>query len=172
LKATRKTAWLFCLLGLLGSQPALAKVYQATGDFLDEIARGCSKERLTSYLTPAQLKELPEGTSALVVRHELRCAGQKRWVYFDSHRVRTLAEALAIVVGPDGALEEVQVLSFDEPEDYLPKPKWFGTFRGRKLGPGLELHREIPMITGATLSARAATDATRKILKIHEVLAR
>ena len=158
------------LCTVLPADWAQARVHQDTGAFLDEIAKDCSRERLTSYLTREQLKSLPEGTSALVIRHRLKCQDQVRWVYFDSHRVRTLAETLAVVVRSDGSLDEVRVLSFDEPEDYLPKPKWFGTFKDRKLGPALELHREIPMITGATLSARAATDSVRKTLKLHEVL--
>jgi len=113
---------------------------------------------------------LPKGSSALVIRHRLNCGGQIGWVYFDSHRVRTLAETLAIVIDLDGKIKEVRVLSFDEPEEYLPKAKWFDTFKDRRLGPGLELHREIPMVTGATLSARAATDSVRRILKIHQLL--
>jgi hypothetical protein len=105
------------------------------------------------------------------VRYEWACPGKnKKWVYFDSHRVRTQAEALGFVVRQDQTVEHLEVLSFDEPEDYLPKERWFATLRGKRLSPALELQREIPMITGATLSARAAVESSRKILALHGVL--
>jgi len=167
---------------------ALAKVYQTVDTFLQALSKeasaagaNCLMEKQTFYLTEAQKLRISQlsggatgrssGLSGLWVRHRLSCSGRPlQYVYFDSHRVRTQAETLGIVVTPAGAIERIEVLSFDEPDEYVPKLRWFETFTGKNLSPGLELQRDIPMVTGATLSARAVIQNTRKVLAVHSVL--
>jgi hypothetical protein len=74
------------------------------------------------------------------------------------------------LVGTDHELKRIEVLSFDEPMEYLPKPLWFGTFQNKKLNPELEIKSGIPMVTGASLSARSVVEASRRVLAIHNVL--
>lgn len=109
--------------------------------------------------------------SAIVTRYEGRRDGVPLgFAYFDTHVVRTLRETLMIVVAPDGSLARVEVVVFVEPEDYLPNSRWLEQFRGKRLERELSLKRGIHGITGATLSARAVTDATRRILAVHRTL--
>ena len=79
--------------------------------------------------------------------------------YFDTHVVRTLAETVMVTVDRDGRVGRVEVLSFDEPPDYLPREPWYRQFDGRALDAELELRRSIRPVSGATLTARATTDA-------------
>lgn len=90
--------------------------------------------------------------------------------YFDSHKVRTKAQTLFIVVAPDQSISRVEVLRFDEPPEYKPKAKWFAKFKGLKLDKKLQVKQSIPSLTGATLSARATTSAVRRVLALHQVL--
>jgi hypothetical protein len=90
--------------------------------------------------------------------------------YFDTHRVRTLQETLMVVVGPDGKVARVEVLTFGEPDEYLPRPAWYAQFQGRALDRELAVSRGIHGVTGATLSARTATEAVRRTLALHQVL--
>jgi hypothetical protein len=69
-----------------------------------------------------------------------------------------------VVVRPDGTVGRVETISFDEPPDYLPRGAWYRQFDGRALDPELELRRAIRPVTGATLTARATTDAVRSVL--------
>jgi hypothetical protein len=137
---------------------------------------GCEIEARTAYLKPAELAQARaaagvEVASALVVRHVATCAGVPGGtVYFDAHRVRTLPETVMVVVDGEGRVEQVEVLSFDEPPDYLPASPWYRQFVGRELDSDLALKRGIDGITGATLTARATTDAVRRVLAVHEVL--
>ena len=87
--------------------------------------------------------------------------------YFDTHRVRTLAETVMVAIDPAGGILRVEVLSFDEPPDYLPRDEWYAQFGGRALAPETELGRAIRPVTGATLTARVTTDAARRALAIH-----
>lgn len=90
--------------------------------------------------------------------------------YFDTHRVRTLRETLMIVVTPDERVARIEVLAFGEPEEFIPRGTWYGQFLNRALDDDLQLGRGIRNVTGATLTARATTDAARRALALHQVL--
>lgn len=90
--------------------------------------------------------------------------------YFDNHRVRTLRETVMIVVSPEQKVERIEVLAFGEPTDYIPREVWYAQFHGRPLDKDLNLKRKIRGVAGATLTARATTEAARRVLAVHRVL--
>jgi Na+-translocating ferredoxin:NAD+ oxidoreductase RnfG subunit len=75
-----------------------------------------------------------------------------------------------VVVDPAGSVVKVEVLSFDEPPEYLPKARWFEQFKSRRLDRELAAGRGIPVVTGATLTSRAVAAAVRRALALHAVL--
>jgi len=87
-----------------------------------------------------------------------------------THVVRTETETLMILVGAAGAIARIEVLSFTEPEEYLPREHWYGQFPGKRLDDELAVKRGIRPVSGATLTARATTQAARRILALHQVL--
>lgn len=131
--------------------------------------------RQTAYLTEAQAEAVEKraGTppaSRVVVYYEGEtAAGAARTAYFDTHMVRTLPETVMVVVG-DGKVVRVDILSFDEPEDYLPSRRWLEQFDGRPLDDEMSTRRAIRAVTGATLSSRAVTATVRRALATHQVL--
>lgn len=90
--------------------------------------------------------------------------------YFDAHRVRTLPEVLMIVVGPEGRVRRIEILRFSEPPEYEAPRSWLEQFREKPLSDDLSLKGSIVNITGATLTSRAVTNATRRTLAIHSVV--
>lgn len=134
-------------------------------------------ERRTAFLEPAELQRAAERAGAgvevegpLVTHYVARRGGEPVGVaYFDAHPVRTLTEVLMIVVGTEGRVERVEVLRFDEPREYLPPDGWLEEFRGVRLSDGSA--RDVPNITGATLTADAVEDAVRRTLALHRVIA-
>ena len=152
-------------------------VVQSQEEALQEAFPDASVERHTAFLDDRQVEQVRElaGTepSSRVVTYYrgVREGELVATAYFDTHRVRTLPEVLMIVVGANASVLRVAVLSFLEPRDYLPGERWFEQFHGRRLGEGLSLKREIRGITGATLSSRAATEAVRRVLALHQILA-
>jgi hypothetical protein len=125
------------------------------------------------FLTPQQIAAAKsesgvEFNDQLIVRY---ASSDGRYAYFDSHRVRTMPETIMVVVKADGSIDRIDILSFDEPTDYFPKPRWIDQLRGRKLDRDLSLNRAIRPISGASLTGRAIVDASRKILAIHHALA-
>jgi Na+-translocating ferredoxin:NAD+ oxidoreductase subunit G len=137
---------------------------------------GARVVRQTHFLTAAQLaaarKEsgLPFGDQ-MIVRY-VGTQGDRvvGYAYFDTHRVRTLAETVMVVVRPDGHVDRVDILSFDEPSEYQPKSRWLEQLRGRKLDDDLSMKRSIRPISGASLSGRAIVNASRKVLALHRAI--
>ncbi len=136
----------------------------------------CEISRRTVFLTPEQLERASELagekiTSALIHPYEARCRGERSGTaYFDTHRVRTLPETLMVAIDRDGNLWRTEILVFREPEEYIPRGIWYEQFEGQPLDDELDLKRKIRSVTGATLTARATTDAVRRVMAIHKVL--
>ncbi|HEX6901472.1 MAG TPA: FMN-binding protein [Thermoanaerobaculia bacterium] len=174
--SSARQAVVFLALFLLAGG-ARAKVFVTVDEALKLAFPGCEVARRTAFLTPEQVRRARELSgaevpSALVNYYAATRAGQPAGTaYFDTHRVRTLPETLMIVVDHQGKVARVEVISFREPEDYLPRGVWYEQFRGKALGPDLQLKRDIRPVTGATLTARATTDAVRRVLALHQVVA-
>ena len=137
---------------------------------------GCEFQRQTITLTTTQRDEAERaaGTalrSALVIRYRATRGGDAvGTAYFDAHKVRTLPEILMVAVNASGEVERVEIVTFQEPQEYKPSATWLRQFDGKALSPALQLKRDIRPIAGATLSGRAATDAARRLLAVHAVL--
>lgn len=89
--------------------------------------------------------------------------------FFDTHRVRTENETVLVAVGSDGRIRRVEVIAFREPQDYAPRQAWIDQFQGKPLNDKLSLKRDIRPLAGATLTANALTDASRRGLALWQV---
>ncbi len=63
----------------------------------------------------------------------------------------------------------MDILAFFEPRDYMASQKWMDLFSGKKLSNTLRVGRDIPNMTGATLTSNAVTKAVRIALALFEV---
>jgi hypothetical protein len=171
---------LIAVCGVLAGSEAPARVFLTQAEALHlAFPDGVTVERRTAFLTVAQQQETkrlaycPEPPDALVTYYVGARDGKLvGTAYFDTHRVRTMPETILVLVGPAGGVVRVEVLSFLEPEDYLPLPRWYGQFSGRALDDELSLKRGIRPVAGATLTTNATTDAVRRVLALHRILSR
>ncbi|MFI5317700.1 MAG: FMN-binding protein [Myxococcota bacterium] len=92
------------------------------------------------------------------------------YAVLDVRTVRTMPEALLVVLTPDGAVRSVRVLAFHEPTEYQPSERWLEQLDGKRLGPELHLKQGIQQIAGATLSSQSVTRAVRTALALYQVL--
>jgi Na+-translocating ferredoxin:NAD+ oxidoreductase RnfG subunit len=162
---------------LVVAAAAGGKVFLTQEEALKLAFPGAKIDRRTAYLTEAQQKAAQklsgeeEPPSALATYYvgskDGRIVGT---AYFDTHVVRTMPETIMVVVDPSGAIARIEVLSFSEPEEYLPRAHWYEQFQGKPLDDELSMKRGIRAVTGATLTARATTDAARRALALHRVL--
>jgi len=172
-----RVVWLISVLAAAWFAPSAgATVLLTVEEALDLVFPGATVRRETLYLTDHQVREASEFSgaeiaSALVTRYvatgsDGAVAGH---AYLDTHRVRTLPETLMIVVGVDGAVVRVEVVAFREPVEYMPRDSWYRQYDGEVLDGDLALERDIRPVTGATLTARATTEAVRRVLAVHRV---
>lgn len=172
----RAVAGAAAALVALAASSASARVFLTTEEALGLAFPDCPVERETVYLTETEMDsvETTAGTrpdTAIVHPYRAACAEHEGAVaYFDVHRVRTLPETLMVVVGPEAEVVRVELLAFREPPDYIPREPWYAQFDDQKLDDDLALKRDIRPVTGATLTARATTDAVRRVLAVHRLL--
>lgn len=166
-----------CAALALAPEPAAARVLLTVEEALALAFPGARVERRTVFLRPEQLaraEQLCGQTPASAIVHPYvatRDGAVVGTAYFDAHVVRTLAETVMVTVDGDGRVGRIEVLSFDEPPDYLPRVEWYRQFDGKPLDRELELRRAIRPVAGATLTARATTDAARRVLALHQAIA-
>ena len=169
------------LAALAGAAPGGGKggkVFLTQEEALELAFPKAEVKRSTEYLTEEELGRAAKlaGKGVKVERrvvyvYEARQAGKLvGTAYFDAHKVRTMQEVLMFTVDTAGRIGRVEILSFAEPLDYIPRGNWYAQFKGRVLDDDLRLKKDIKGVTGATLTARATTAAARRTLALHTVL--
>ena len=151
--------------GLPSQQEALALAFPK--------AQFTRKEHFLTEAQASRVKTLSgvELSGQFIVAYEARRDGKVQGVgFFDTHRVRTLNETALVAVNAQGQVQRVEVIAFREPQEYLAKPTWVQQIPGRKLDADLQLNRAIRPLSGATLTAHALTDASRRCLALWQVL--
>ena len=129
------------------------------------------------FLTAAQVKQVAAAAGAdvpspLVARYVATRDGRPVGrAYVDTHVVRTKKESLLISLDAEGHLLRIDVTAFLEPPEYRASEPWLRQYRGHALTDDLGINRAIRPIAGATLTARAANAAVRRVLAIDQILA-
>lgn len=137
---------------------------------------GAQFQRREFFLTEAQAKVVKQKAGVelpglWIVAYEARKEGTLLGVgFFDTHRVRTLNETVLVAVTPEGRVKRVEVVAFREPQDYRAKETWIRQFEGKALDANLGLQHGIKPLSGATLTANALVDASRRCLALWQVL--
>ena len=96
-----------------------------------------------------------------------KCVGT---AFFDTRKVRSKAQTLMIAISPDGIVQRIEVLRFDEPREYRAPANWLAQLPGKGLSDTLKIKGELRNLTGATLTAHATLHAVREALAIHAEL--
>ena len=163
---------------LLAAARARAGVILTERAALERAFPGQTPERRTLYLTEQQAAAVQKAArsklpSPVVTVWEARRDGALTGrAYLDTHVVRTMPETVMAVVEPDGRLRMALVLQFNEPSDYLPRERWLTLMGGKGLDDDLWPGRGVHLVTGATLTVQALTDAVRRCLAIDALVVR
>lgn len=86
-----------------------------------------------------------------------------------SRKVRTKKAAVLYMIDPKGTIKAIEILAFTEPPEFKPKEKWISNLEGKNLDDPLRVGRDVPTISGATLSARNITEGARLALAIFNI---
>lgn len=165
------TTKVFFLTFFLSS--AVFSAGQTYEQFLKSKFPNCELKKEYLYLSKDQSKRITDLSKTKLytkspIRVKVDCKGTTKFAYVDSHKVRTKYETLVVVVGKKD-IDTISLISFMEPPEYKPPRKWLDKFKALTLNKELDLKRKIDVLSGATLTSRAAVDSARRILAIHEV---
>ncbi len=156
---------------------AYGKEFKRPEQALSQIYPGSQVEVKNIVLTKEQQEQIQKSSGVkmdtrLTFWYIVKRGGQVvAYGYADVHRVRTHPELVLYTITPDGKIDVVEVLAFHEPLEYMPEEQWLKLFAGKHLQRDpIRLKKDIPNMTGATLTARAITDNARKVLAMWQVL--
>ncbi len=155
------------------SAPLFAQVFKTQEAALAEVfADADTVRRETLFLGEAQQKaietaaKMPLNTAIISYYVGEKAGKPYRYAFFEDQVVRTKKAVLLVVVNAAGYIENLEVLAFFEPLDYLPIARWFDLFRGKSLAEGILPGRNIDTVSGATLSVRAFSGVARRALAV------
>ena len=137
---------------------------------------GATLARKEHFLTDAQREQiqklaLVELRSKYLVSYEARMEKELQGVaFFDTHLVRTQPETVMVAISPQGAIVRIEVVQFREPQEYAAPERWTKQLLGQTLTPQLSLKADIKPLSGASLTAQAMVDASRRALAEFQVL--
>jgi hypothetical protein len=168
---------IFIFVFLLLSPAVLAKSLLTQEEALRlAFPKGAAVTRKTAFLSEADRAEVARRSGGapppgLVAYYAATLDGKDAGTaYFDTHVVRTLPETILVAVDPKGSIARIEVLSFSEPEEYLPRGTWYGQFPGRSLGDELSEKKGLRPVTGATITVRVTVEAARRVLALDAFL--
>lgn len=75
-----------------------------------------------------------------------------------------------VVLTPEGRLARTDILSFDEPADYMPPLEWRASLLGRKLVDQERFSRLPGASPRAALGAQAFLEGVRRLMAVSEVI--
>lgn len=87
-----------------------------------------------------------------------------------SKKIRSKNGVVLYHISKNGRLLSMEVISFNEPIEYLPTKNWTKQFENIDTDHMLHVSKNIPTISGATLSANAITDASRIAFTVYNEL--
>jgi Na+-translocating ferredoxin:NAD+ oxidoreductase RnfG subunit len=77
----------------------------------------------------------------------------------------------AVAASPDGHVLGIEVMTYRETHgDEIRRKTWRDNFDGKTLADPLKLGKDIPNISGATLSCRNVTDGVKRVLSMLKVV--
>ncbi len=83
-------------------------------------------------------------------------------------KVRTKTAVILYAISTDSILKSIEIIAFNEPAEYIPSTTWMKQFDKIPTSKMLRVSKDIPTITGATMSARSIVDGSRVAFAIYK----
>lgn len=170
--------FIFLILFVLVSPqlPAVSQVFMKRDEALETAFPDAdSVEKLEIYLSEGDARKIESLAKAklngrlFMVYKAVKGGEVLGYAVIDTHELRSMTETVMFVVNPDGTLRQTEILAFFEPPDYMPADNWMVLFNGKSTGDSLRVGRDIPNISGATITAVALSEAARRTLALIKV---
>jgi len=163
-------------LTVLINSAAFSKVFMTRDEALKMAFPNAEKiSKKTVFINKEQAKEIESIARArleskLYVFYEGKKGDQTLgYAVIDTHRLRTKTQTVIIVINTDGTHRLTEILAFFEPPEYMPGDDWVDLFQDKSLRDSLWIGKDIPNITGATITSDAMLKSIRRVLAVFQV---
>ena len=165
------------LVGILLSQSGVAKTNTSVDNVIRSSFTGVTAiEPKRIILTKKQFSQVQSRAKAAVRTRIYRYydikSGTKRVGYavLISRKVRAKKATVLYAFDNCGRLKFTEIMAFGEPPEYIPSKTWMSQLQNRDESVALTVGKDIPTISGATLSARSITEGARVARAIYETV--
>lgn len=127
-------------------------------------------------LTKSQFAKVQKRAKAVVTTKVYRYytikSGPKSLGYavLISRKVRTKKATVLYAFDQTGNLKFTEIMAFAEPPEFIPGKTWMGQLQNQKNSAKLTVGKDIPTISGSTLSANSLTAGARVARAIYEIV--
>ena len=87
-----------------------------------------------------------------------------------TRKVRAKKATVLYAFDKKGTLRFSEIMRFDEPPEYIPSQTWMGQLQEQKPSAKLTVGKDIPTISGSTLSALSITEGARVARALYEII--
>lgn len=171
-----KTVYILLLGFIIFSTAAQSKVFMKRDEALELAFPGADRiDKREIFLTEKQAQEIESlsrsrlSTRIYIVYEGFNGDTSLGYAIIDTHNLRTKTETVMFVINPDGTLRQAEILAFFEPPEYMPGKNWIALFYGKSIRDSLKPGKDIPNITGATITSTSLAQTIRQVLAIVRV---
>ncbi len=87
-----------------------------------------------------------------------------------TRKIRTKKATVLYAFDMNNNLRFTEIMAFGEPPEFIPNSTWMGQFQNKKSSKKFMIGKDIPTISGSTLSARSITQGARIARAIYEIV--
>ena len=135
-------------------------------------------QKFQMELSPDQIIYLEKSLGQKIKNKKItfyKSKNNKNWIYIDQvlgkHEYITYALALYNEPKKEAKVKGIEILEYKESYGYeIANPNWKKIFTNKDVNSELTLDKDIPNITGATLSCNHVTKGVKRLLYTHELI--
>ena len=172
-----KNIFFTLLSGVLLSQSSVAKTKPSVDDVIKLSFTGVSTiDPKQIILTKKQFSQVQSKAKAAVRTKIYRYydikSKSKRLGYavLIARKVRGKKATVLYAFDNSGTLKFTEIMAFGEPPEYIPSKTWMSQLQNKSNSTKLTVGKDIPTISGSTLSARSITEGARVARAIYEIV--
>jgi len=169
--------FLILLFGIMLSQSSMAKTNAKIDAVIKSSITGVTEvEAKQLILTKAQHAAIQKKAKAAVRTKVYRYYEIKKgtsvvaYGVLITRKMRTKKATVLYVFDKAGKLKFTEIMAFGEPPEFKPNQQWMGQFQNKTSSAALTMGKDIPTISGSTLSARGISEGARIARAVYEIV--
>ena len=169
--------FLILFLGIALSQSSMAKtnasIEKAVKSSFSNVSSVESKNLILSKAQHSKIQAMAKApVRTKVYRYYNIKSGSKTLGYgvLMTRKMRTKKATVLYAFEMNGKLKFTEIMAFGEPPEFKPNKQWMAQFQNTNASAKLTMGKDIPTISGSTLSARGISDGARIARAIFQTL--